>query len=294
MDLRVLRYAEAIGRLGSFTGAAEEISVAQPALSHAIAKLENELGVQLFFRMPRGATPTPEGELLLARAARIFGEVDSLKRELSDVSDLRTGHVTVGFPPMYGLHYFPELAMAFRKRYPGIELTAIEGSAASIRERLEDGTIDIGVLEARRVDSAWKSVRLGHDEMVLAVAHNHPLASRKRVTPSVLSDLPMVVLSQGFLQRGLLDAYCATHGVQYRKVMECNFVHMTIVAAQQGHGAATLMRSMVDRQPGLVAIPFEPKEVFNFDMCWRRDRYFSNACRALTRFAIGSEVVAGR
>jgi DNA-binding transcriptional LysR family regulator len=292
MDLRVLRFAEAIGRLGSFTRAAEEISIAQPALSNAIAKLESELGVQLFFRMPRGAVPTPGGKLLLARAARIFEEVDSLRRELSDVSDLRAGHVTVGFPPMYGLHYFPELAMAFRKRYPGIELTAIEGSASGIREQLEAGTIDIGVLEARRVDSAWKTIRLGHDEMVLAVARDHPLASRKRVTPSALSNLPMVVLSEGFLQRELLDKYCAAHQVRYRKVMECNFVHMIVVAAQAGHGAATLMRSMVDRQPELVAIPFEPKEVFNFDMCWRRDRYFSNACRALTRFAAGAELPA--
>ena len=184
MDLRVLQFAEAIGRLGSFTRAAEEIAIAQPALSTAIAKLEQELGVQLFFRMPRGARPTPEGELLLARAARIFEEVASLKRELSDVSDLRSGHVTVGFPPMYGLHYFPELAMAFRQRYPGIEITAIEGSATSIRDRLAAGTLDIGVLEARRVDPAWKTIRLGSEEMVIGVARDHPLASRRHVTPA--------------------------------------------------------------------------------------------------------------
>ncbi|MGC3985797.1 MAG: LysR family transcriptional regulator substrate-binding protein [Pseudorhodoferax sp.] len=246
-----------------------------------------------FFRMPRGAVPTPEGQLLLARAARIFEEVQSLKRELSDVSELRTGHVTVGFPPMYGLHYFPGLAMAFRERYPGIEVTAIEGSASNIRDQLEAGTIDIGVLEVRRVDSAWQTIRLGSDEMVLAVARNHPLASRKRVTPAALADLPMIVLSEEFLQRELLDAYCSAQQVQYRKVMECNFVHMTIAAAQAGHCAATLMRSMVEQQPGLVGIPFEPKEMFNFEMCWRRDRYFSKACRALTRFAVGHEAPVG-
>jgi DNA-binding transcriptional LysR family regulator len=288
MDIRVLQFAEAIGRLGSFTRAAEEIAVAQPALSSAIAKLEQELGVQLFFRMPRGAKPTPEGDLLLARAARIFEELDSLKRELSDVSDLRSGQVTVGFPPVYGLHYFPGLAMAFLKRYPGIEITVIEGSASRIRDRLAAGTIDIGVLEARRVDSDWKAIRLGSDEMVLGVATDHPLAGRRRVTPNMLADLPMVVLSEGFLQRALLDSYCTTHKVQYRKVMECNFVHMTAVAAQAGHGAATLMRSMVERQPGLVGIPFEPKEMFNFEMCWRRDRYFSKACSAFTRFAVSA------
>jgi LysR family transcriptional regulator, cyn operon transcriptional activator len=285
MDLRVLQFVEAIGRLGSFTRAAEEIHVAQPALSTSVKKLEDELGVPLFFRFPRGALPTPEGKLLLTRAARIFAEIDSLKREIADASELRTGNVTVGFPPMYGLHYFPKLIMAFRTRYPGVDISAVEGSATDIKDRLDAGTIDIGILETRRVDKAWKSVRLGSDEMVLAVAENHPLSSKKSVKASGLNNLPMVVLSEGFLQRALLDKYCGVHKVQYRKVMECNFVHMTILAAMEGHGAATLLRSLVNSQPGLVAISFEPKMSFNFELCWRRDRYFSKASQALVKFA---------
>jgi LysR family cyn operon transcriptional activator len=286
MDLRVLKFVEAIGRLGSFTRAAEEIHIAQPALSTAVAKLEDELGVQLFFRLPRGATPTPEGRLLLARAARIFQEVDSLEREIADASDLRTGSVTLGFPPMYGLYYVPKLIMAFRTRYPGIEISATEGSATDIRERLEAGTIDLGILEGRRVDKAWKSIRLGRDEMVVAVAQDHPLASKKSLKPGALSDLPMVVLAEDFLQRQLLDRHCASHNVRYKKVMESNFVQMTILAALEGHGAATLLRSMIESQPGLVGISFEPKQLFSFEMCWSRDRYFSKASQALVDFAV--------
>jgi DNA-binding transcriptional LysR family regulator len=288
MDIRGLKFVEAIGRLGSFTRAAEEIHIAQPALSQAIAKLEDELGVQLFFRLPRGATPTPEGKLLLARAARIFDEINSLKRELADASDLRTGSVTVGFPPMFGLHYFPKLIMAFRTRYPGIEVSALEGSATDIRQRLEAGTIDIGILESRRVDKEWKSVRLGQDEMVLGVAKDHSLASKRSIRPGALADLPMVVLSKGFLQRELLDKYCDAHRVSYRKIMECNFVHMTILAALEGHGAATLLRSLVEAEPGLAGVSFEPRMFFQFELCWRKDRYFSKASQALVNFAAGA------
>lgn len=287
MDLRGLQFVEAIGRLGSFTRAAEEIHIAQPALSQAIAKLEEELGAQLFFRLPRGATPTPEGQLVLARARRIFDEIHSLKRELADSTALRSGSVTVGFPPMFGLHYFPKLIMAFRSRYPGIDISAVEGSATDIRARLEAGTIDIGILESRRVDKQWKSVRLGRDEMVLGVSRHHPLAGKRSIRPSALADLPMVVLSKGFLQRELLDQYCEAHKVGYRKVMESNFVHMTILAAQEGHGAATLLRSLIDNEPGLAAVSFEPRMWFQFDLCWRRDRYFSKASQALVDFASG-------
>lgn len=285
MDIRVLRFVEAIGRLGSFTRAAEEIHIAQPAMSQSVAKLEDELGVQLFFRMPRGAVPTPQGELVLARARRIFEEVDSLRREIADASELRTGKVTVGFPPMFGLHYIPKLIMAFRTRYPGLEIAAIEGSATDVREQLEAGTIDVGILESRRVDKAWKSIRLGSDEMVLAVAKGHPLSKRKSIGASALAGLPMVVLAADFLQRQLLDRFCTTHKVQYRKVMESNFVHMTVRAAVEGHGAATLLRSMIDSEPALVGVSFEPKQTFRFEMCWRKDRYLSKANQALVDFA---------
>lgn len=285
MDLRVLRFCEVIGRLGSFTRAAEEIHIAQPALSIAIGKLEEELGVALFFRFPRGVTPTPEGQILLARAARIFEEVDSARREIRDASELRTGSIRVGFPPMYGLHYFPALITDFRNRYPGIEISALEGSATDIREKLDAGSIDVGMLESRRVDKAWNSVRVGSDEMVLGVAKNHPLAGHVRLKPQSLDKLPMVVLTESFLQRQLLDKFCNEHQVQYNKVMESNFVHMTIHAVLQGHGAATLLRSLVEKQPGLVGLSFEPKIRFNFELCWRSDRYFSKANQAFVEFA---------
>jgi len=285
MDIRVLRYCEAIGRLGSFTKAAEEIHIAQPALSIAISKLEDELGVALFFRYPRGAVPTPEGRLLLARAARIFEEMDSARREIRDASDLRTGSVRVGFPPMYGLHYFPKLLMDFRARYPGIDITAEEGSATAIREKLHSNAIDIGMLESRRVDPDWHSVVVGRDEMVLSVSASHPLAARKSVTARDLNGLPMVVLTRSFLQRQLFDQLCEDQDVQYRKVMECNFVHMTILAALEGHGAATLLRSLVNKQPGLVGLSLRPRMPFTFELCWPKDRYLSKANQAFVEFA---------
>jgi len=285
MDIRVLRFCEAVAHQRSFTKAAEDIHIAQPALSMAIAKLEDELGTKLFFRHARGATPTPEGEVLLARARRIFEEVESVRREIKDTSELSTGSVRVGFPPMYGLSYFPSLLMAFHRQYPGIEITAEEGSATVIREKLDAGTIDIGMLESRRVDRTWNSVVVGKDEMVLAVRAGNPLAAQRSVTAESLEGLPMVVLTKSFLQRQLLDQFCETQGVQYRKVMECNFVHMTIRAALEGHAAATLLASLVHSQPGLAAVSFRPKLQFTFELCWRKDRYFSKANQAFVAFA---------
>lgn len=280
MDLRALKYCESIARLGSFTKAAQEVHVAQPAMSMAVAKLEDELGAKLFVRLPRGAVATPEGEVLVARAIRVFDEIDSAKRELQDASDLTTGRIRVGFPPMYGLHYLPRLLIAFHESYPGVEISAEVGSANEIRDKLEAGDIDIGMLETRRVDRKWNSVIVGKDELVLGVSNQHPLASKKSVGPEELAGLGMVLLTRSYLQRQVFDKICEQHQVRYRQVMECNFVQMAIFAAQEGHGATTLLSSLVANHPGLVGVSFTPKQYFRFALCWHKDRYLSKANQA--------------
>ena len=285
MDVKQLRFCESIARLGSFTRAAEELHIAQPALSIAIGKLESELGVPLFFRHPRGVSTTPEGDIVIARASRIFQEMDSIRRELDDASELKTGIVRIGLPPIFGLHYTPKLVTTFNAQHPGIQIAAIQGSATRVGAMIDDGSIDLGIVEERRIDPAWVSQRIGQDEMVLALSAQHRLAARSTVDPNDLAGLPMVVLTPDFLQRQLLDAYCAEKEVEYKKVMECNFIQMTVLAAREGIGAVTLLRSFVASEPGLVALSFRPKMPFAFDFCWRRDRYLGKAAQALVRFA---------
>ena len=146
MDIRVLRYCETIARLGNITRAATKLHIAQPALSVAVKKLEEEVGVTLFTRgRNRPVTLTPESELLMRRAKRIFQELDSARQEIADSQELRTGEVRVGMPPMYGLQYFSPLMRAFHAQYPGIRVIAMQGSAGEARSIL-------AILEGRRVE----------------------------------------------------------------------------------------------------------------------------------------------
>jgi DNA-binding transcriptional LysR family regulator len=93
------------------------------------------------------------------------------------------------------------------------------------------------------------------------------------------------LLSPTFLQRQVLDKHCEKHRVQYRKVMECNSVPMTVQAACDGQGAATLLASVVRNHPGIVGLSFKPRFEFTFELCWRKDRYFSKANQAFVAFA---------
>ncbi len=286
MDTRALRYSLAIARFGSFTRAAESLHVAQPALSVAIKKLEAELGVTLFVRKAHRVEPTVEGRILLARAERVFNEMDSAVSEIADAIELRTGVIRLGMPPMFGLQYFPDVIAQFHAAYPKISMTFVEGSADEVGGMLDAGAIDVAMIESRRVKPQWRQVQVGKEEMVLCVAPGHRLATRKSIPGSELNGLPMVLFNGSFIQREILDKLCKRGGAKPEVVLQSNSVGLIRRAAADGLGAATLLRSLADGSPPLVAVSFEPKEVLRFSLCWRNESYLSKANRALVDFAV--------
>lgn len=215
MNLKALEYCVEIARQGSFTKAAQALHVAQPALSMAVSRLEDELGVALFNRATRQISVTAEGQLFLARAEACLEGLAGARRELQDLTQLHSGEIRVGVPPMYGIRHIPELLMQFRARYPGIAMHVVEGSADDISERLATRDIDVALLESRRVDPAWESVLLGSDEMVLCMAQDHPLAGNSSIAAQRLQHEPMLVFDNTFLQRHLLDAFCSNARVRF-------------------------------------------------------------------------------
>jgi LysR family cyn operon transcriptional activator len=283
IDVRDLRYCEAVARHGSFTKAAKELRIAQPSLSVAIKKLEDEL----FTRQAKAIVPSPEARLLLRRAERIFEEFSLARQELQAAAELRIGEVRLGMPPMYGQHFFPPVIAAFHEAFPSVVITAMEGSADEVRAMLDSGAIDIGMLENRRVPAGWDRVEVGQDETVLCVSRQHPYAARPSVTPQDLDDLPMAVFDASFLQRTVLDRLCKEAGVRIRLVPQSNFVALIHQAVADGLGASTMLRSIVEQDPRLVALPFSPAEIFHFSLCWHRDRSLSKANATFVDVAAG-------
>ena len=285
IDLKALRYCAAVARCGSFTKAAEELRIAQPALSIAIKKLESELGVVLFARQARHVVTTPEAELLLRRATRIFDEVSLAREEIQAAAELKVGEVKIGFPPMYGKVYFPKIFAEFNKEFPAVTITAIEGSADSVRKLLDAGAIDIGMLESRRVPAGWPSLEVGRDETVLCVRADHPLASKKFVEAKELDKLPIAAFDATFLQREVLEEMCKTAGVKFRLILQSNHVPIIHEAVANGMGAATLLRSTVQGDLRIAAISFRPQLRFRFSLVWRSEKSLTKACRTFIDFS---------
>lgn len=285
VNLKALQCCAEIVRQGSFTKAAQTLHIAQPALSMAVSRLEEELGVLLFNRTGRKVSVTAEGRVFLNRVESALLELEMARQELRDMTQVVSGEVRLGVPPMFGIRYVPTLLGEFRRQHPGIVMTVVEGSAEDISVRLVKREIDLALLESRRVIPGWDSVPLGEDEMVLCMSPQHPLAQEPYLEGRHLQDAEMIVFDRTFLQRHMLDDFCADAGVSYRIALQSNFVSLVTKSTQDGIGISTLLRSVQELEPGVVGIPFRPAQKMRFSLCWRAAEYLSHANQRFVSFA---------
>jgi LysR family transcriptional activator of glutamate synthase operon len=143
MELRQLAYFEAVVRYGGFSRAAEQLRIAQPAVSAQVRRLEAELGTLLLERTTRRVALTDAGELFLARARAVLGLLDEARADLADLAAVRRGHVRIGATLVLGSLDLPWELARFRRRYPGVTLALRAGLIADLLGELGSGAIDI-------------------------------------------------------------------------------------------------------------------------------------------------------
>lgn len=146
MELRQLRYFSAIAEHGTFSKAAEKLFVAQSALSHQLAQLEDELGARLFHRSRRGAELTEAGKVFLAHAAAILRQVEDARVSVQSASDAPAGRVVFGIPHSVSSALALPLLRAVRQRFPLIELELTEELTGNLVRQLRAGQLHLSIL----------------------------------------------------------------------------------------------------------------------------------------------------
>ena len=146
MDLRVLRYFVTLADTLHFGRAAAALSMSQPPLSRQIRAFEDELGVELFLREPRGVRLTPAGSALLPQARRLLREADALTAGARELAHGEVGVVRLGFISTAAHNVLPRVLPAFRHARPGIRLTLVEATTDAQLTGLRDDTLDAGLV----------------------------------------------------------------------------------------------------------------------------------------------------
>ncbi len=146
MEIRVLRYFLTVVREEGIDRAAEVLHITQPTLSRQLSQLEEELGVKLFHRGAKKITLTNEGILLRRRAEEILSLVDRTERELIEQDEFVEGRIAIGCGELTAVQVLPEIIESFRGKYPLVTYDIFTGNADLVKEQMEKGLIDIGVL----------------------------------------------------------------------------------------------------------------------------------------------------
>jgi LysR family transcriptional regulator, transcription activator of glutamate synthase operon len=267
MELRQLRYLDAVARRRSFTQAALDLHLAQSALSQQVARLEGELGVELLRRTTRRVEVTEAGELVLARARRALAEVDGVRADLDAFRGLVRGTLRLGGVPPVGPVHPAALIADFTRAHPGVAVTVREDVAFTLLGQLRDGSLDLvmALVDADRLDGL-EGVRLLDEELVVIAPLDHRLAKARRVRVERLAGEALVTYGAGSALRDALLAL-APDG---RVVAEANDLETVRELTARGLGVTLMPRSVVASHGDRLAIrPLSPRHALPVSLVWR-------------------------
>jgi LysR family transcriptional activator of glutamate synthase operon len=287
MELRHLRYFEAVARHSHVTRAAAELHIAQPALSKQISQLEAELGVALFDRVGRNVRLTEAGEALLPHARSVMAQVEAARAEMAERIGLSKGRATVGTPPTVGIQLLPAVLADFSRRYPGIELRLHEAGVQTLLDLLETGLTDVAIVTLPVEDTALTVTHLFTEEMVVAVWRGHRLAGEQHVKLCDLADERWVLSPDNYELREATLTACQQAGFTPNVVLDGGETDTLLRFVAAGIGIALVPRLAVLSTPDLVTLHVCDQQLHrSLGLVWRSDRIASPAARAMREFLV--------
>lgn len=210
MDVRQLRYFLSVAKCRSFSRAAVELNVAQPALSHHVANLEAELGVKLFERSTKGVTPTECGETLMRHSETIIRQFSQAAQDVKITSAQPSGVVTIGLPTSISIGLTVPLLHEVESRYPAINLRIIENHSGYLSEWVLAGRLDMAVLFDIDADAPFDLKPLLQEQLYFVTAPGSFIDDRDTIDFSDLRGHRLVLTGSSHGLRHAIDRYSLT------------------------------------------------------------------------------------
>ena len=278
MDLQLahLHTLQAVARHGSFSRAAAELNLTQPAVSMQVRQLEQRLGLPLLDRVGKRAFPTRAGEVLLAHAARAFGELETGVAMVQRLRGIVAGRVRIGTSASISIYLLPPVVRRVRARHPGVELIVVTGNAPEIARAVVANTLDIGILSLPVRERELAVLPFYRDELVaIAPPQAASRRRRRRIAAAELAREPLILFEHGSTQRRVVDEWFHRAGVSPAQAMELGNTEAIkkLVGAGLGLSLASWFAVKSDARAGrLVALHLVPPLVHQRGIVLRKDK----------------------
>lgn len=284
MELRVLNYFLAVAREENFTKAAGQLHVTQPTLSRQIADLEQELGVKLFVRSNHNIILTEDGMILKRRAQEILSLADKTKRDVLHKDENLEGVISIGSGEFLSTRCLTDCIANFHKKYPLVRYEFYSGNAGNIRDRIERGLLDIGLMsepiDIRKYEFISMPVQ---EEWGALVRENSPLISKEFIVPHDLVGIPLILPLGDFAQSNI-GKWFGEYASQIDIIAKGNLLYNEAIMAQSNIGAVIGIK-LDCNYDGLRFLPFKPALKIDTALAWKKEQIFSAATTAFIEFS---------
>lgn len=246
MDLRQLRYFSALADTLNFHRAAERLHISQPPLSVAIRKLEDELGVALFEREPRGVRLTEAGQAALGPARDVVELVEQVRGAVREGAAGRRGRLTVGFIGSAIGQLLPKIISPFLRDFPEVELAFEELNSVQILRGIAARQVDIGLVRLPVMDSSPVNIDVIERDVLVAALPSEDSLSQCNVIPlEALADRSFIIYSPASVLHATIRLACHNRDFTPRVVQEATQVQTILSLVEAGLGVALIPASCV-------------------------------------------------
>ena len=279
MELRTLRYFLAAAREENMTRASEILHVTQPTLSRQIMDLERELGVTLMLRGKNGLTLTDDGRFFRQRAQEIVELTDRLEKDIAGQKKDISGMVVIGASEVGGSQTLAKLIKEFSEKYPAVQFTLYNETVDNIKERLDKGLVDIGLLLEPADVTKYDYVRLDRqDTWGLLMRDDHPLADKESLTVEDVASCPLLLPLRENIRAEILH-WLGREENELRIPLFFTLLSNAALMVAEGLGCAFCMDGAlaIRSDPILRFIPLEPRHMTHSVLVWKKNKLFSPA-----------------
>lgn len=271
MELRVLQYFLAVAREENITRAASLLHITQPTLSRQLMQMEEELGVKLFHRGKHNIMLTEDGMLLRRRAQEIVDLAEKTEKELMRGEENVSGEISIGCGETQNMKPLCEMIASFRRKYPDVIFHFYTAIADDVKERLETGILDMGLLLEPVEISRYHYVRMPlKEKWQVLMRRDSPLAEKREITPNDLRDMPLIVAKRQSV-RNELENWFGHDKENLHIVSTCNLSHDNqSIMVESGIGVSVGIEFSCTRDT-LCLRPLKPEIESGCVLVWKKN-----------------------
>lgn len=294
MDVKRARTFVTVAELGSVSKAAEQLRIAQPALSRQISDLEHELGLKLFDRLGRRLVLTSDGEQLLDDCRGLIAFAKSIDERAQGLRRSDTGVLKVAASPQHIESVLSQFLHRYAQRYPDVEVHVIEAPGIETLAMLERGEIHLGQNLAHALapdDHRFESQHLGYVDMLAVCRANERIGKSGTIEIERLAEQPLLLMDAQFAVRRSFDAACRLAALKPKVRMESRTPHTLLALAEAGHGIAIVPSQLQTHRYALHIVgvtykgePVREPMIILWDKRRPQPRYAKAFCEMLAQY----------